>query len=364
MEHTALSALTHSRPMRTTRRAAFLAEMESVIAWERFVRLIEPIYCKTVAGRLPHPLERMLRIHFMQIWFNMSDLQAEDSLYDIESMRLFAGIQLPSDSIPDESTIRRFRHLLEEHHLAEPFAEVRSFLEQGDAPLNSRTPADAHIGCDTRTISHALEISRRPECAGEVPREATLNRRIHTRINGLVIRRATPDDASIIREFFVELAKHHECLGEATITENVIRADFFSRSPRANAAVAEDELGVCGMITWYYNYSTYRGRVGIYAEDCYVTSRRLSVGLGKILMRYLADLCVSQGHDSVSWISLRTNTRTINMLESIGARKLEGFDAWKWDGESLLEAHLTFRADQRLTQAGETGNTGHFSQKI
>jgi IS5 family transposase len=68
----------------------------------------------------------MLRIHFMQIWFNLSDPQAEDSLYDIESMRRFAGIELESDAIPDESTILRFRHLLEQHHLAEQiFAEVR-----------------------------------------------------------------------------------------------------------------------------------------------------------------------------------------------------------------------------------------------
>jgi len=376
MEQTTLSPLPHGAQMKKTRCAAFLAEMDSAIVWARFVRLIEPIYLKSVTGPPPHPLERMLRIHFMQIWFNMSDPQAEDSLYDIESMRCFAGIPLQSDSIPDELTILRFRHLLEEHHLAEPIlTEVRSFLDRRDVPLSSSTFADAHMGRDTRPMWRSLtstapnfESGRRPEsvngqvlqilgaaeCLDRVDGELTVNHRIRTHINGLIIRRAIPDDARIIRQFIVELAKHHECLGEVTITEHIIRTDFFSSSPRANAAVAEDELGVCGMITWYYDYSTYRGRVGIHAEDCYVTSRRLSLGLGKGLMRYLADLCVSEGHNSVNWISLRTNTRTIDMLESIGARKLEGFDAWKWDGDALLQAHMAVRADQCLAHDGET----------
>ena len=88
--------------------------------------LIEAHYPKGEGGRPPMPLERMLRIYFMQQWFNLSDPQAEDSLYDIESMRRFAGIELTEDAIPDETTILNFRHLLEEHQLTEKiFAEVR-----------------------------------------------------------------------------------------------------------------------------------------------------------------------------------------------------------------------------------------------
>jgi len=91
-------------------------------------------------------MEQMLRIYFMQNWFNLSDPQAEDSLYDIESMRRFAGIELLGHEIPDESTILRFRHLLEQQQLTERiFAEIRSLLEEKRLLLKSGTIVDATI---------------------------------------------------------------------------------------------------------------------------------------------------------------------------------------------------------------------------
>src|SRR5436309_15806309 len=81
---------------------------------------------KAGQGRQPLGLEKMLRIYFLQQWFNLSDPQAEDAIYDSESMRRFAGVELSEDVVPDETTILRFRHLLEEHHLtAAIFAAVR-----------------------------------------------------------------------------------------------------------------------------------------------------------------------------------------------------------------------------------------------
>jgi len=92
------------------------------------------------------PLERMLRVYFMQHWFNLSDPQAEDALYDIEPMRRFAGVELVEDVVPDETTILRFRHLLEEHRLTEAiFAEVRTLLEERGLLLKSGTIVDATI---------------------------------------------------------------------------------------------------------------------------------------------------------------------------------------------------------------------------
>jgi IS5 family transposase len=88
----------------------------------------------------------MLRIYFMQNWFNLSDPQAEDSLYDVESMRRFAGIELQGHDIPDESTILRFRHLLEQHQLTEQiFAQIRSLLEDKRLLLKSGTIVDATL---------------------------------------------------------------------------------------------------------------------------------------------------------------------------------------------------------------------------
>ena len=88
----------------------------------------------------------MLRIYFMQQWFNLSDPAMEDALYDSESMRRFAGIDLADDLVPDETTILRFRHLLEKHRLTEQlFAEVRALLEEKKLLLKSGTIVDATI---------------------------------------------------------------------------------------------------------------------------------------------------------------------------------------------------------------------------
>lgn len=131
---------------KTTRRERFLAEMNAVIPWSRLAALIEPHYPKAGNGRQPMVLERMLRVYFMQQWFNLSDPQAEDALYDIEPMRRFAGIELGEDTVPDETTILRFRHLLENHQLTEAiFAEVRALLEERKLLLKSGTIVDATI---------------------------------------------------------------------------------------------------------------------------------------------------------------------------------------------------------------------------
>lgn len=146
MKQTTFASLAWKAKGKTTRREQFLAEMNAVIPWARLTALIEPHYPKAGKGRQPLPLERMLRVYFMQQWFNLSDPQAEDALYDIEPMRRFAGIELAEDTIPDETTILRFRHVLEEHKLtAAIFAEVRGLLEEKKLLLKSGTIVDATI---------------------------------------------------------------------------------------------------------------------------------------------------------------------------------------------------------------------------
>ena len=131
---------------KVTRRERFLAEMDAVIPWEAIQALIEPHYPKAGNGTQPMPLERMLRIYFMQQWFNLSDPGMEDSLYDSESMRRFAGIELTEEAVPDETTILRFRHILERHRLTEQiFALVRGLLESKRLLLKSGTIVDATI---------------------------------------------------------------------------------------------------------------------------------------------------------------------------------------------------------------------------
>ena len=146
MQQTTFASVAWEKKGKITRRERFLAEMDAVIPWARVLGLIEPHYPKAGNGTQPKPLEQMLRIYFMQNWFNLSDPQAEDSLYDIESMRRFAGIELLGHDIPDETTILRFRHLLEQHQLTERiFAEIRSLLEEKRLLLKSGTIVDATI---------------------------------------------------------------------------------------------------------------------------------------------------------------------------------------------------------------------------
>ncbi len=163
MRQATLGSTDWALKVKVTRRAKFLAEMEAVVPWARLLAVIEPHYPKAPQGRPPHPLPRMLRIYFMQQWFNLSDPAMEDALYDSESMRRFAGIDLTADMVPDETTILRFRHLLEKHRLTEQlFAEVRALLEEKQLLLKSGTIVDATIIAAPPSTKNA-EQARDPE---------------------------------------------------------------------------------------------------------------------------------------------------------------------------------------------------------
>jgi len=131
---------------KVTRRERFLAEMDAVIPWADLRRVIAPHYPKAGNGRRPIGLETMLRIYFVQQWFNLSDPQAEDALYDSESIRRFVRLDLGEDVVPDETTILRFRHLLEVHELTgKIFERVKALLVGRGLLLKSGTIVDATI---------------------------------------------------------------------------------------------------------------------------------------------------------------------------------------------------------------------------
>lgn len=134
------------RYAKQTRRAALLAEMDEIVPWARLCALIEPYYPKRGNGRPPLPLERMLRLHFLQHWFNLSDPAMEEALYESPSLRGFAGVDLGAEPAPDETTICRFRHLLEAHDLsARIFEEVLVVLEDKGVKIATGTIVDATI---------------------------------------------------------------------------------------------------------------------------------------------------------------------------------------------------------------------------
>lgn len=146
MKQTTFASLAWSNKGKVTKREQFLTEMDAVMPWARLLALIAPHYPTDGLGRPRKDLELMLRVYFLQQWFNLSDPQAEESLYDSESMRRFAGIELGETEVPDESTILRFRHLLEEHQLTRAiFEAVRALLEERRLYLKSGTIVDATI---------------------------------------------------------------------------------------------------------------------------------------------------------------------------------------------------------------------------
>lgn len=129
-----------------TRRAEFLSQMNVVVPWHELCTEIEPFYPKAGNGRPPVGLERMLRMYFLQAWFNLSDPALEEALYESLSMRAFAGIDLGREPVPDETTVCKFRHLLERHGLgAKIFARVNGYLERHGMKIGTGTIVDATI---------------------------------------------------------------------------------------------------------------------------------------------------------------------------------------------------------------------------
>jgi len=105
--------------------------MEHAVPWARLLERLETLYPKGERGRPPIPLERMLRVYFVQQWYGLSDEGLEDALYDSQALRRFAGIELNRDAVPDATTVRHFRHWLESHELTKGlFDEVGAMLEE------------------------------------------------------------------------------------------------------------------------------------------------------------------------------------------------------------------------------------------
>jgi IS5 family transposase len=129
-----------------TRREQFLEEMEKVVPWSEVEALVRPYYPKGENGRPPVGLSVMLRVYFLQQWFNLSDPAAEEALYDSPVLRRFAGIDLGRAPAPDETTICKFRHLLEQHDLGGAILdEVNRWLESQGIRITTGTIVDATI---------------------------------------------------------------------------------------------------------------------------------------------------------------------------------------------------------------------------
>lgn len=146
MKQLSFASLTYQNKKIITKKEKFLNEMDTTVPWKRLLKLIKPHYPNKTKGRKAIPMETMLRIYFLQHWYNLSDPGAEEALYDIESMRRFSQLELGKDAIPDETTILNFRRLIEKQKLAPLiFNDINAYLVEQGIRVSQGSMVDATI---------------------------------------------------------------------------------------------------------------------------------------------------------------------------------------------------------------------------
>lgn len=152
----------------------------------------------------------------------------------------------------------------------------------------------------------------------------------------VTVRVATFADAPLILEFIRELAEYERLLHEVEASEADVRRDLFGENPRCFCEIAEHHGQPVGFALWFYNYSTFQGRAGIYLEDLFVRPEARGVGAGKALLRRLAQRCRDADLGRLEWAVLNWNTPSIEFYDSLGASEKNGWTVRRLDGEALL----------------------------
>jgi diamine N-acetyltransferase len=151
----------------------------------------------------------------------------------------------------------------------------------------------------------------------------------------LIIRKATANDIPLILEFIRELADYERLREQAVATPGDLQRDGFSGEPRFYVEIAEWAGEPAGFALWFYNYSTFQGKPGIYLEDLFVRPQFRKKGIGKALLVHLARLAVEQGCGRYQWQVLDWNTRSIEFYESLGAKVMREWLTMRVSGDSL-----------------------------
>jgi GNAT superfamily N-acetyltransferase len=149
------------------------------------------------------------------------------------------------------------------------------------------------------------------------------------------VRPAVPADAGLIHGFIRDLAEYEKLLDEVTASEADTAAALFGESPRVFCDIAEDDGEAVGIAVWFYNYSTFWGRHGIYLEDLFVRPQARGKGAGKALLANLARRCVDEGLGSLDWAVLDWNAPSIAFYDSLGAESMNDWIMRSLHGEEL-----------------------------
>ena len=151
----------------------------------------------------------------------------------------------------------------------------------------------------------------------------------------VVVREARPDDAALIFGFIRDLAEYEKLLDEVTATEGEIARDLFGDNPRVFCDIAEADGEPVGLAVWFYNYSTFKGRHGIYLEDLFVRPQARGKGAGKALLARLARRCLDEGLPRLDWAVLDWNAPSIAFYDGLGAEALDDWIIRRLGGDAL-----------------------------
>jgi GNAT superfamily N-acetyltransferase len=157
------------------------------------------------------------------------------------------------------------------------------------------------------------------------------------------VRRIRPDDVPAVVGLVRELAEYEKAAHEVRLTEEQLTAALFGDSPALFGHVAEREGSVVGVALWFRNFSTWRGTHGIYLEDLYVQPASRGTGLGRELLRTLAEICVERGYDRLEWSVLDWNAPSIAFYEAAGATAMDEWTVFRLTDDALAG----FAADRR-----------------
>lgn len=199
---------------KTTRKEIFLARMNEIIPWAELAKLIEPFYPKPEgAGRRPISLEKKLKIYFLQHWFQLSDPAAEEAIYDSRSFREFIQIDLGLEAAPDETTILKFRHLMEKHELgAKIFELINDYLMKNEIKVEKGTIVDATIISAPTSIKNAQ---------GERDPEMKSTKKGNNWYFGMKVHIGVDSKSKIIHTIVVTAASDHD----STVLKDLLHGD-------------------------------------------------------------------------------------------------------------------------------------------
>jgi IS5 family transposase len=246
MKQPSFSDMAYDQKKKKTRKEQFLGEMDQVLPWDVLLAPVLEHYPKAGNGRRPIGAEVMLRIYFMQQWYALSDPAMEDSLYDVESMRRFAGVDL--NGVPDETTICKFRHLLEAHDLtAALFEQTRRYLSDRGLMLREGSIVDA-------TIIHAPSSTKNK--AGKRDPEMASTKKGNTFHFGMKAHVGTDTKGRVHSVATTKASVHDAQAMEACLhgEEQVIYGD------KAYADQGRKERAEARGITWRVHRKANRGR--------------------------------------------------------------------------------------------------------